>query len=136
MLDKLDHYFNFQKAATNIFANRQAIISSNIANADTPKYQSRDIDFKKLLKNFNELDKNKRNLNLKLTSKKHINKKNLFTSLGKLLYRVPIQASADGNTVDMDVERINFLDNSIKYHTSVSIIHGQIKNMMSVLYKG
>jgi flagellar basal-body rod protein FlgB len=50
-----------------------------------------------------------------------------------LMYRIPDQPSADGNTVDMDRERTNFADNSVRYQTDLTVLGGQIKGMMSVL---
>ena len=55
---------------------------------------------------------------------------------GQLLYRIPDQPSADGNTVDMDRERISFADNNMKYQTSLTVLGGQIKGMMSVIGQG
>uniref|UniRef100_A0A1A9Z111 Flg_bb_rod domain-containing protein n=1 Tax=Glossina pallidipes TaxID=7398 RepID=A0A1A9Z111_GLOPL len=138
MLDKLEQYLSFQKIAMNTFRIRQEILAANIANADTPKYQSRDINFEKILQ---KADKSKENrnsfsVNLNLTSKNHLNKKNEQYFSENLLYRIPDQPSADQNTVDMDRERINFLENSIKYHTSITITNEYIKNMTSVVYKG
>jgi flagellar basal-body rod protein FlgB len=50
-----------------------------------------------------------------------------------LLYRVPAQPALDGNTVDMDQERTAFADNSMQYQTSLTVLGGQIKNMLAVL---
>ncbi|WP_456072140.1 flagellar basal body rod protein FlgB, partial [Enterobacter quasiroggenkampii] len=53
-----------------------------------------------------------------------------------LLYRIPDQPSLDGNTVDMDRERTQFADNSLKYQTGLTVLGGQIKGMMNVLQGG
>lgn len=53
-----------------------------------------------------------------------------------LLFRIPDQPAMDGNTVDMDRERTNFADNSLKYQTDLTVLGGQIKGMMSVLQQG
>ncbi|AFA40902.1 flagellar component of cell-proximal portion of basal-body rod [Wigglesworthia glossinidia endosymbiont of Glossina morsitans morsitans (Yale colony)] len=138
MLDKLERYLNFQKIAMNTFRVRQEILAANIANADTPKYQSRDINFEKILREASNSEEKEKNsiINLNLTSKNHLNRKNIQYFFKNLLYRTPDQPSADQNTVDMNRERINFLENSIKYYASITITNGYIKNMMSVLYKG
>lgn len=138
MLDKLEQYLNFQKVAMNTFRFRQEILAANIANADTPKYQSRDIDFEKILREASNLETHEKKsiMNLHLTSKNHFNRKNIQYFVKNLLYRIPDQPSADQNTVDMNRERINFLENSIRYHASITITNGYIKNMTSVLYKG
>ena len=54
----------------------------------------------------------------------------------QLLYRIPDQPSADGNTVDMDRERVNFADNNVKYQSSLTILGAQIKGLMSVINQG
>jgi len=75
-------------------------------------------------------------LALTLTTQKHIPASAPAMHQGQLLYRVPDQPSADGNTVDMDRERVNFVDNSIKYQSSLTMLGGQIKSMMSVISQG
>ncbi|MGO2368488.1 MAG: flagellar basal body rod protein FlgB, partial [Serratia sp. (in: enterobacteria)] len=70
---------------------------------------------------------------LNMTSARHIPAQNMQPPQLDLLFRVPDQPSMDGNTVDMDRERTNFADNSLKYQTDLTLINGQIKGMMSVL---
>ena len=52
------------------------------------------------------------------------------------MYRIPDQPSADGNTVDMDRERVNYADNSVKYESSLTLLGAQIKNMMTAIGQG
>ncbi|HAG0390748.1 TPA: flagellar basal body rod protein FlgB [Salmonella enterica] len=137
MSNKLDNEFQYQQQALALMAKRQKILAANIANADTPGYQARDFDFAKKLNSFNKTEYTNSDVVLRRTSEKH------FTSLpnagirdAEILYRVPDQPSADGNTVDMDRERANFLDNSLKYQSSLSFITSQIKNIMSVVNQG
>ncbi|ADD76631.1 FlgB [Pantoea ananatis LMG 20103] len=134
MLDKLDAALHFGTEALNLRAQRQEILASNIANADTPGYQARDIDFASEL---NRAMANGRaegsSLALKVTSARHIEAQTNSAPSMDLLYRIPDQPSADGNTVDMDRERTQFADNSLKYQTDLTLISSQIKGMMSVL---
>lgn len=137
MLDKLDGELRFQQQALDLLNKRQDIIASNIANADTPGYLARDIDFSRQLKNaVNQEKSNHAGLSLTLTSGQHIAAKAATRGHSQLLYRVPDQPSADGNTVDMDRERVNFADNNVKYQSSLAILNSQIKNMMSVIGQG
>ncbi|QFY42424.1 flagellar basal body rod protein FlgB [Candidatus Methylospira mobilis] len=119
MNSKLDGYLNFQQTTISLLARRQEVLASNIANADTPNYKARDFDFNAVL------------------AKKLKSANNTTAStdaLGAdLLYRQVIQPSADGNTVDMDVERNLFAENSLRYETSVTMITGQVKDMLAVL---
>jgi flagellar basal-body rod protein FlgB len=50
-----------------------------------------------------------------------------------LQYRVPTQSSIDGNTVDMDVERINFADNALRYESNLTVIGAKIKTLLSAV---
>ncbi|WP_342323897.1 flagellar basal body rod protein FlgB [Kosakonia sp. BYX6] len=137
MFDKLDNELRFQQQALSLMSRRQDILASNIANADTPGYQARDIDFSKQLKNaMEEETRNNNPLTLALTSGKHIPGVAPKTDNRQLLYRIPDQPSADGNTVDMDRERVNFADNNVKYQTSLTILGAQIKGLMSVINQG
>lgn len=137
MLDKLDASFRFQQEALNLRAQRQEILAANIANADTPGYQARDIDFASQLNKVMDQGRvSGTGIALKTTSTRHIPAQNFQPPELDLLYRVPDQPAMDGNTVDMDRERTNFADNSLKYQTSLTVLGGQIKGMMSVLQSG
>ncbi|MCB5309532.1 flagellar basal body rod protein FlgB [Yersinia massiliensis] len=137
MLDKLDNELRFQQGALQLLSQRQDILASNIANVDTPGYLARDIDFSQQLKNAVENNiKTTGDVSLTLTSGKHIPAIPPSINNDQLLYRIPDQPSADGNTVDMDRERVNFADNTIKYQTSLTILSSQLKNMMSVINQG
>ena len=133
MLDKLDAALRFGQEALNLRAQRQEILAANIANADTPGYQARDIDFASQLNKVLEQGRvNGNGMSLNLTAARHIPAQTLQPPQLDLLYRVPDQPSMDGNTVDMDRERTNFADNSLKYQTDLTLLNGQIKGMMSV----
>lgn len=134
MLDKLDATLSFQQQALSLRHQRQAILSTNIAHADTPGYQARDIDFSaQLQKNMKANSVTGKPLSMVVTSAKHMAVQPPNSLTADLLYRVPHQAALDGNTVDMDMERSHFADNSVKYQTDLSILNGQIKSMMAVL---
>jgi flagellar basal-body rod protein FlgB len=137
MLDKLDAALRFQQEALNLRAERQEILAANIANADTPGYQARDIDFASELKKVMERGRTGASgVALSLTSERHIPAQNLSSADSDLLYRIPDQPAMDGNTVDMDRERTQFADNSLQYQTGLTVLGGQIKGMMSVLQQG
>ncbi|AIX75423.1 MAG: flagellar basal body rod protein FlgB [Mixta calida] len=137
MMDKLDKALYFQQEALSLLARRQDILASNIANADTPGYLARDIDFSQQLKQAVSQQRSRTEpLTLNLTAARHIPATATVFNQTDLLYRIPDQPSADGNTVDMDRERVNFADNNIKYQTSLTILGSQIKGMMSVISQG
>ncbi|AKH65548.1 MULTISPECIES: flagellar basal body rod protein FlgB [Photorhabdus] len=137
MLDKLDAAFHFQQEALSLRSRRQEILSANIANADTPGYQARDIDFATQLKKTIAHGRVTGNgIGLTLTSDRHIPIQPQKRMEMDLLYRVPYQAAMDGNTVDMDMERGNFMDNSLKYQAELTATSSQVKSMMAVLQQG
>lgn len=137
MLDKLDTAFRFHQEALNLRAQRQEILAANIANADTPGYQARDIDFASQLSRILEQGRPDGNgVALSLTSTRHIAAQKMPPPSLDLLFRVPAQPSMDGNTVEMDRERTQFADNTLRYQTDLTVLSGQIKSMMSVLQQG
>lgn len=142
MVGKLDDYLRFHQTALSLRAERQQLLASNIANADTPNYKARDIDFKQALQQAvqgtqqNAAQPNS-NVGLVKTAAGHLPAKAPMASLvqGTLTpqYRTVQQGSVDGNTVDMDVERNHFVDNALRYQASVQLINGQIRSMMSAI---
>lgn len=138
MLDKLNATFAFQQQALSLRETRQTILASNIANADTPGYQARDIDFSRQLEQaMNNGTVKNGGLAMAVTAKGHISGHGAATpSAVDLKYRVPYQTSMDGNTVDMDVERSQFADNTLKYQADLTFINSRVKSMPAVLQQG
>lgn len=138
MLNKLDAALSFHQNALRIRSQRQELIAGNIANADTPNYKARDIDFKsamaQALSNNDQASSVSAN-GLDKTSANHINglSSNNYAGPNEPLFRPIIQGSIDGNSVDMDVERNQFVDNGIRYEASLNMINGQIKKMLSAI---
>ncbi|MFJ3045091.1 flagellar basal body rod protein FlgB [Herbaspirillum chlorophenolicum] len=142
MVSKLDDFFRFNEMALNLRAQRQQVLASNIANADTPNYKARDVNFADALKN--ALD-NKSTalppLQMARTAAAHVAGEAASSGEGSiggspLLYRTATQGSVDGNTVDMDVERNEFVDNGIRYEAGVTAVNGQIKAMINAIQPG
>ncbi|MWN05116.1 flagellar basal body rod protein FlgB [Gilliamella sp. Pas-s95] len=136
MFDKLDTWVNFHQQALNIREMRQNILAANIANSDTPNYQARDIDFNAELSKALNNQATINHVRLNTTSNNHIQIKAPIAPNQNILYRIPYQASADGNTVEMDQERTSFIDNSIHYQSNLTFLGEQFKNVMSVLQQG
>ena len=132
MINKLDEALRFQQTVLNLRAGRQELLSSNIANADTPGYKARDIDFVSVLKN--AVAGSSQKLQLVTTSPVHLpgNTGNNVPG-APALYRRPDQPSADGNTVNMDVERAQSADNALHYEASVNFLSARLKDMTTVL---
>jgi flagellar basal-body rod protein FlgB len=159
-MDKLDAEFKFGQEALNLRDYRQQILSSNIANADTPNYKARDLDFASTLSGVmaragmptgvpgNTLQMTPPSegtaatagggVTLSTDAQGQIGSASAGSSeyYGPLLYRNPDQPSADNNTVDLDTERIAFADNSLHYESTLTEINGQIKAMTEALSTG
>ncbi|MCU4136894.1 flagellar basal body rod protein FlgB [Buchnera aphidicola (Sitobion miscanthi)] len=134
MFNKIDQIFNFNQQALNLYAKRQEILSANIANADTPGYKSIDFNFKDELSKM-LYNKNAKNTGvfLKKTSPYHLNATNKNVFLLKTLPVITNQMKQDGNTVNMDRERIEFVNNSLKYQSSLVFMQNEIRNIIRVL---
>ena len=133
MMDKLDAALNFNREALNLRAQRQEVLASNIAHADTPNYKARDFDFSSRLTEAVERGRASQSMSMSVTSSRHIRAEAQAMPDQNLLYRVPNQTSIDGNTVEMDVERINFADNALRYESNLTVIGSKIKTLLSAV---
>lgn len=134
MIGKLDQAMQFNEAALSLRGQRQQILASNIANADTPNYKARDIDFRKALEG--AMGRGPSATPLATTAPGHLSASGTSGSSGAsgaLMYRTPQQASIDGNTVEMDTERNQFTDNAIRYEASLTFLSGQIKGLLAAI---
>jgi flagellar basal-body rod protein FlgB len=128
MLSKIDQDIAFVHAALNLRARRQEVLASNIANSDTPNYKARDLDFASALKN--SLGTSGGHLTLARTSQRHIEAGGAGgMAAGLLKYRSSVQPSLDGNSVDMDVERAHFTENSLHYQFLLDRAASQFKTL-------
>lgn len=130
MIDKLDSTFRFYQDAANLRAHRQQLIASNIANADTPQYKARDINFNTALQGALN---GSTAVTLATSMPRHIAPDTGISGGAPLLYRSDVQGSVDGNTVDMDVERSQFAENAIHYEANITFINNQIRMMMAAI---
>ncbi len=143
MVNKLDDALRFHQTALSLRAARQELLAGNIANADTPNYKARDIDFASALQNAlggNATQSPITQLPIAQTSSLHLGGNGAMqntlpdTILGApLQYRKPVQPSADGNTVDVDVERVQFADNALRYEAGVTFVNAQLKGILSAI---
>lgn len=126
----LDQQIKFHQTALNVQAARQQLLASNIANADTPHFKARDIDFREALQGALG---NRSELGLTTTQSRHIEGGggNLIDAAVK--YRTELQSAVDGNTVNMDVERAAFAENAIHYEASVTFINGLLRGMQTAI---
>lgn len=133
MIDKLTGTLHFHQEALNLRHERQQVLANNIANADTPNFKARDFDFRAELERAVQQGRTTTATGLATTQKGHIGGGKPQFTVDNLQYRNPSQPRMDGNTVDMDMERSRFLDNSIRYQASLQFIDGRIKGLRTAM---
>ncbi len=123
--------FSIHDDAMIMRARRSSILASNIANADTPNYKARDINFKAVL---SSMQQSQPGDTLKLAGT-HRNHMSMASSKMNptIQYRNPLHASLDGNTVDSHVEQAKFTENALQYQTSFTFLNGRIQGIVSAL---
>jgi len=123
MIARLTESLDFHSQALMLRAERQRLIASNIANADTPGYQARDFDFAAALR--------------EATGNGSGIAADVMQPGGRLSpalrYVVPTQTNLDSNTVDMDRERSAFADNAVKYESTLRFINGSVRTMLDAM---
>ena len=133
MVSKLDQAFNFHQKVMTLRTERQQLIASNIANADTPHYKARDMDFSKSLQSaLAGRGAVNGGLPLARTTTGHLPGV-VSAPSSELLYRNEYQSAVDGNTVEMDVERANFADNAIRYEAGVNFVTSRFKGLLDAM---
>ena len=107
--------FGVHGAALALRSQRLSMLASNIANAATPNYKARDIDFNAALARATEGQSVDDAVN------------------GAIAYRVPITPSLDGNTVELSTEQTLFAENAVQYRTTLSFLEGRIGTLKRAL---
>jgi flagellar basal-body rod protein FlgB len=128
MLGSIDKEFGFLHQALGLRSHRQQMLASNIANADTPNYKARDIDFAAELSRVRGGKGGQ--VGLAVTDPRHLRSAASSLAEVKELYRTDVQASIDGNTVNMDMERAQFTDNALHYQFLVDRISGKVRDLL------
>ncbi len=120
-----DNIFGIHEQALMVHGQRLGVLATNLANADTPGYKARDIDFSAVLSQTDS----ETSLPLQATHAAHITFNDGGSSPGYLKYRNPYQASLDGNTVEMPVEQAAFSENNVRYQASLNFINLRIAEL-------
>lgn len=143
MLNNMTANLDFQSKALLLRAERQRVIAGNIANADTPGFAARNLDFKAAMAEATG------NGSIRATSTSSANGSSAGTTHARhipltgsgggiganahLGYVAQTQPSLDGNSVDLDQERANFVDNAVRYEATLRFINGGAKTMLSAI---
>ncbi len=111
-MDLIDAQFGIHATALQLRAQRLELLASNIANAATPGYRARDLDFRAALSG---------------AAAGHP---------AAVQFRVPVQSSLDGNTVELATEQLQFAENSVQYRTTLAFLNGRIGTLMAAIKGG
>ena len=131
---------NFEKArgfaerALIYRSQRAEILSNNIANADTPNFKARDLDFSTVLAS-QTTETPATPFYLKTTNVKHVTEKESAGDIygGALLYSTPAQPAIDQNTVDQQVEVAKYTENGIRFDAAFTRLNGAFKGLLKAL---
>lgn len=135
MIDRLDQDLSLYRNALSLRSQRQELLASNIANADTPHYKARDLDFKGAL----GVALGARGaapggqLTLARTRAGHLAAEGGATAGAGVQYRAEYQGAVDGNTVNMDVERAAFAENALQLEALITFINGRLRTLQSAI---
>jgi flagellar basal-body rod protein FlgB len=141
MFAQMNSALDFQAKALVVRAERQRVIASNIANADTPGYAARELNFQEAMSQMTSSS----GLTMVATSTakaaqaSHARHMPLSASTGELggaqplAYTTPAQPSMDNNSVDLDRERSKFVDNAVRYESTLRFINSQSKTLLSAI---
>ena len=122
--------FSVHDQALLLRGQRSSILASNIANADTPNYKARDVDFAAMLRAAHQPQGGR--LTLASTHRNHIAPAS-NTIEQAIKYRNPLHPSLDGNTVDSHIEQAKFSENALMYQTSFTFLNGKIQGLMKAI---
>ncbi|MEM6639216.1 MAG: flagellar basal body rod protein FlgB [Pseudomonadota bacterium] len=125
-----DPIFGPHAAALGVWRQRNEILAANIANADTPNYKARDLDFKTLLAERHAATSGPR-VNMITTHKDHLSPTRSWST--DLMYRLPMQPALDGNTVEADVEQAEFASNALRYQASLRFLNGRVSSLKAAI---
>jgi len=129
MPNPVDSLLGIHAQALTLRSQRSSVIAANMANADTPNYKAKDIDFQSVL---GQAQSN-RTTTMTKTHSRHIDVNGNIGSQAPVKYRNPLQASLDGNTVDTHLEQTRFADNNVHYQATLYFLNSKISSVVKAL---
>ncbi|MDP3814400.1 flagellar basal body rod protein FlgB [Pseudomonas sp.] len=127
-----DRALGIHEQALGFRAQRAEVLANNIANADTPHYKARDLEFATVLAE--QSAKSQRGpVNLNRTDSRHIPADGVPVGDANLAYRTPFHPSIDQNSVDLQIEQSNYAENSVQFQASFTLLNSKFKGLVSAL---
>jgi flagellar basal-body rod protein FlgB len=133
MLNRLTDALDFQAQALSLRSERQRLIASNIANADTPGYVAREMNFSQALRDATGAGQPAAALAASRPGHIGVSGSRGGMNTSTLMYASPSQTNLDRNTVDMDRERASFADNTVKYEATLRFIGANVRTTLSAI---
>lgn len=133
-MPNLDASLGLHEYALAIRAKRSELLASNLSNADTPHYKARDIDFKTLLNDYQQANQQTTPSNqMQTTRANHISTGSLEGASADPMYRQSLQPSIDGNTVDTQVEKAEYMQNAMRYQATLSFLDSRVRSLRKAI---
>ncbi len=134
MANSLDQYLGVHAAALDVRARKTELIANNLANADTPGYKARDIDFRDAMARAAG-DKTQGGVHLATTQAGHIGGAASAdaTTSADLKYRTPLAPALDGNTVDTQLEQSAFAENAVRYQATLTFLNNKFRGLITAI---
>jgi len=135
MLDRLEQHIGFYRDALNVRTRRQELLASNIANADTPHFKARDLDFKTAfgIARGGSGPLAVPPVELARTQPGHLDGSGTGLYAAAMRYRTEHQGAVDGNTVNMDVERAAFAENALHVDALITFVNRRLSGLMTAI---
>lgn len=130
MAKRFDNTLGLSANALPLRAQRLNVLAANLANADTPNYLAKDVDFQKVLTSVAGVSKT---LAMSTTNRAHLGNTATAAQSAETVYRIPLQPSLDGNTVDPQVEYAAFGEAAMQYQTSLNFLEGRVRSLLSAI---
>jgi flagellar basal-body rod protein FlgB len=129
----LDQYVSVHATALDVRARRGELIANNLANADTPGYQARDIDFRQAMARASGDQTS--GVTLSTTQPGHIGASTSADAATNpdLKYRTPLAPALDGNTVDAQIEQAAFAENAVRYQATLTFLNSKFRGLLTAI---
>ncbi len=124
----LDKHFGVHAQAMQLRSQRNEVLAANIANADTPGYKARDLDFAAVLRGTAPTREG-----LRVTHVRHLEANGATAGQAQLMYRTAAQPAQDGNTVDVQREQAAFAENAVRYQASLEFLNSRIRGLITAI---
>ena len=132
MANSIDNFLGIHAQALGLESRRAQLLAANLANADTPNFKARDLDFKAALAQAG--GSTPAALPLRATQAAHIGTAAVGTDNDPaLLYRVPLAPALDGNTVDPQLEQASFAENAVRYQATLTLLNARLRGLMTAI---